>query len=241
MTRRQWFRYEMFVRVRDFGVANVVAFPEGSSGGQAFARVAAALTAIDEHQADHLRVQAEARRVKAATRDRVFACMKTIAAAARRLTRKEPAESPFVLPRKRRLGAELAAANAFLEAAVPRRLEFERYGLPPTFMDDFRTSVQHLQQAVDVRLTSRTVRRRAQSGMAEAMAEGMDAARDLDVIVAATTRTSDPVTFAAWGAARRIEGLASRRAKQPVPALSAADAPSSKPAAPAVSEFPRAS
>ena len=38
MTRRQRFKYEMFVRVRDFGVARAALFPEASKSGQAFAR-----------------------------------------------------------------------------------------------------------------------------------------------------------------------------------------------------------
>ena len=209
MTRQQRFKYEMFVRVRDFWAAHAAVFPEASKGGQAFTCVMAAVAAIDEHQKDHVLGQAEARGIKAATRDAVSDSMKAIAAAARRLTRQEPTESPFVLPRKRRLGAELASARAFMEAAARRQKEFEQFGLPPTFIADFRAKVDQLQQAADVRLSSRTVRRHAQAGVLVALAEGLDAARDLDVIVAITTRRSDPTTFAAWTTARRIEGRTS--------------------------------
>ena len=69
MTRRQRFKYEMFVRVRDFGVAQAALFPEASKGSQAFARVLAAVAALDEQQKAHLLGLAEARRIKAATRD----------------------------------------------------------------------------------------------------------------------------------------------------------------------------
>ncbi len=198
MTRQQRFKYEMFVRVRDFGAAHAALFPEATKGGQAFARVLAAVAALDEQQKNHVLGQAEARRIKAATRDAVFDYMKTIAAAARRITRPEPAESPFVMPRKRRSGAELATARAFMEAAASRQAEFEEFGLPATFISDFKALVDRLQQAADVRLSSKTVRRKAQAGIATALADGLDAARDLDVIVAIATRQQDPTTFAAW-------------------------------------------
>lgn len=124
MTRQQRFKYEMFVRVRDFGAAHAALFPEASKGGQAFARVLAAVAALDEQQQAHLLGLAEARRIKAATRDAVFDYMKTIAAAARRFTQRDPAESPFVLPRKRRVGTELVTARRFMAGRTrcePRR------------------------------------------------------------------------------------------------------------------------
>ncbi|MGE0811724.1 MAG: hypothetical protein AB7O28_15780 [Vicinamibacterales bacterium] len=147
MTRQQRFKYEMFVRVRDFGTAHAALFPEATKGGQAFARVVAAVAAIDEHAKNHVIGRAEARRVKTETREAVFEYLKTIAAAARRVTRVEPSVSPFVLPPHRSLGAELATARAFMEAAATRQAEFEQFGLPSTFIGDFRTAVNRLQQA----------------------------------------------------------------------------------------------
>lgn len=217
MTRQQRFKYEMFVRVRDFGAAHTALFPEASKGRQAVARVLAAVAELDEQQEAHLLGLAEARRIKTATRDAVFDYMKTIAAAARRITQQDPAASPFVLPRKRRLGAELTSARLFMAAASARPKDFEEFGLPATFITDFKTLVDQLQQAADVRLNSRTVRRRAQAGIVTALANGLEAARDLDVIVSIATRQHDPTTFAAWTAARRIEGQRDVPAKAPVP------------------------
>lgn len=202
MTRRQRFKYEMFVRVGDFGAAHVAQFPEESTAGQAFGRVASAITEIDEHLKNHVRGQAAARSVKA-TRDAVFEHAKILAMVARRLP--EPAASPFQLPRRRSLSAELATARAFIDAAAPRQEAFERFGLPPTFTTDFGARVCDLQRAVDARISSKTVRRQALAGIETATAQGLDAARDLDVIVALATR-QDPTTFAAWTSARRIEG-----------------------------------
>ena len=215
MTRQQRFKHEMFVRVRDFGAAHAVLFPESSKGGQAFARVSSAVAEIDEHMKNHVLGRAGARRVKAATRGVVYEYMKTIAMAARRVTEREPGASPFRMPRHRSLSAELATARAFIEEAATRQAAFEQFGLPPTFISDFRTLVHELQQAADARISSKTVRRKALAGIKTVLAQGLDAARDLDVIVAIAAR-QDPTTFAAWRSARRIEGQRSGAVKQPV-------------------------
>ena len=75
--------------------------------------------------------------------------------------------------------------------------------------------MHELQQAADTRISSKTVRRKALAGIKTALAQGLDAARDLDVIVAIAAR-QDPTTFAAWRSARRIEGQRSRAVKQRV-------------------------
>ena len=208
MDRQQRFRYEMFVRVRDFGATRQELFPESSRSGEAFRRVAAAVAAIEEHRKDHVVGTSEARRVKAATRAAVFDYMKTIALAARRVTRPDSRENPFRVPRQRNLERELATARAFIEEAEKRQAEFVGFGLPSTFISDFRALVDTLQQAVNLRLGSKTVRREASAGTRTAMKQGLEAVRDLDALVTIATR-EDPTTFAAWTAARRIEGQGS--------------------------------
>lgn len=205
MTKHQRYKHEMFVRVRDFGAARKALFPESSRSGKTFAKVAAAVVAIEEHRKQHVVATAEARRVKAATRAAVFDYMKAIALAARRVTQPDVRENLFIVPRRRSLERELSTARAFIEEADKRQDEFLEFGLPPTFISELRTLVDNLQQAVDVRLGSRTERRGAGAGTRNVLAKGLDAIRDLDVLVAMATR-EDPTTFAAWSAARRIEG-----------------------------------
>ena len=89
MARQQRFKYEMFVQVRDFGAAQAALFPELSKGGQALARVPLTVAVIDEHMKNHVLGGAD------------FEYLKTIAKAARRVTRPEPGVSPFRLPRHR--------------------------------------------------------------------------------------------------------------------------------------------
>ena len=49
------------------------------------------------------------------------------------------------------------------------------------------TSDAQLQKAADVRISSKTVRRKAMAGIKTALAQGLESARDLDVIVAIGT------------------------------------------------------
>lgn len=226
MTRPERFRYEMFVRVRDFGMAQKALFPESTRGAVMFARVAAAVAEVEEHLKSHVVGAGNARRVKASTRAAVFNYMKTMALAARRVTQPEPGQHPFRLPRRRDLARELSTARAFIQAAEARQAEFVQFGLPPTFISDFRTLVDDLQRAVDSRLSSKTVRRQARAGVTTALARGFDAIRDLDAIVAIAT-LQDPATFAAWGAARRIEGQGASATEKPV-----ASAPATAPVLP---------
>jgi len=110
MTKEQRFKFEMFVRVRDFGLVHAALFPEASKGGQAFARVSSAVAEIDEHMKDHVLGRAEARKVKAATRGAVFEFLKTIAKAAADAGKTAEAE---VAP---------AATNGTEPAAAPEKV-----------------------------------------------------------------------------------------------------------------------
>lgn len=206
MKKVERFRYEMFVRVRDFGAEHAALFPEGTIGAKALARVVSAAARFEDQLKDHVLGRGEARRVKAATRDAVYDHLKTIAAAARRFSRAESGVNPFVMPTRRSLPVVLSTARAFMQQAAARQAEFEQYGLPSTFIADFGALVDRLQQAADVRLNAKTARSKAQAGIAQALADGLDAVRDLDVVVAIATRRADPVTYAAWVTARRVEG-----------------------------------
>jgi hypothetical protein len=205
MTKGQRYKYDMFVRVRDYRMAHAALFPESSTGSQRFAQVTAAVAALDDHLQHRVVAQAGARKVKATTRAAVYDAMKTLALVARRVTRPEPGANPFRMPRKKTLKAVIATARAFIAEGEKRQDQFVQFGLPPTFLSDFRTLVDELQRAVNVRLNSKTLRSQAQAGIDTALALGLEAIRDLDAIVAIASR-EDRVAFSAWQSARRIEG-----------------------------------
>lgn len=208
MTKAQRYRYEMFGRVDDFGSANVDLFPASSKGGQMFAEVRAAVTAIEAHLKGRDLARAEGRRVKATTRAAVTRYMKVMTATARRATFDEPVPTPFRLSGSTANAALLAKARVFIDEAKPREARFVEFGMPSTFISDFTALVDELAEAVNVRNNGRARRQRAQSGIEAAVAKGMQAIRDLDVVVPNTLRL-DPVRTGHWMGARRIQGVRS--------------------------------
>jgi hypothetical protein len=240
MNRKQRYRYEMFVRVRDFGAAHPELFPESSKGGRLFGQVAAAVAAVEDHLTRRDRARVEARRVKATTRAAVTRYMVAIARTARRVTVGEPGLNPFRLAGSHSVAAVLAKARLFIEEARPRETAFVELGLAPTFISDFTALVDQLDEAVAVRLNGRGWRLKAQTGIENALRSGADAIANLDVLVPNALH-DDPVREGHWRGARRIEGQgpAVRVVKPPVmapadvpPAPTTADPPAAAPASP---------
>jgi hypothetical protein len=196
----------MLVRVADFGAAHPELFPASSPGGEKFARVSAAVAAIEEHLKNRVLGKAGARGVNPTTRAAVFSYMRTLARAARRISRRRRNTSPFLLPRRRTLKLEVATARAFLEEAETRQDQFVEMGLPATFVSDFRLLVDELEQAVNARLNSKTIRGQAQAGIATSVRQGLEIVRDLDVLVEIATPHTE-LLAATWRVARRIAGL----------------------------------
>jgi hypothetical protein len=206
MRKEQRYRHEMFVRVRDFGVANAARFPESTSGGQMFAQVAAAVDAIEAHLTRRVMARTEASRVKATTREAVTRYMHALAATGRRVAKSEKGVNPFRMPARKSAASILAAARVFIEEAERRQAQFVQFGLPEGFIGEFRTHVDDLERAINAQLNSRSARRRAQAGIENTLADGLDVIRNLDVIVANVMR-DDPTSLAGWDGARRIDGL----------------------------------
>jgi hypothetical protein len=205
MTRQQRYKHEMLVRVRDFGAAHAELFPESSAGGSKFAQVTAAVAAIEDHMKNRVLGHAGRRGVNSTTRAAVVKYMRTLAQAARRIARQRRNQAPFVPPRRKTLKVEVATARAFLEEAEKRQAQFIGMGLPETFVSDFRALVDELDQAVNGRLSGKTLRGQARVGIAGALRQGLELVRDLDLAVSVAAGQDD-VVLATWRIARRIEG-----------------------------------
>lgn len=206
----------MFVRVRNFGVANGDVFPESSGGSQAFDVLAGAAVAIEEHLTRRAEARARARKVRSSTRMAVTNYMKAIAATGRRAADADSGVHPFRMPSRRSAAVLLATARLFMEEAERRRDSFVILGMPPTFITDFQRLVRELEQAIEVQQDSRASRHMAQAGIQMALLRGTDALRTLDVVVANVLR-GDPVRLAQWHGARHIEGQGSSSGPAAVP------------------------
>lgn len=205
MRKEQTRRYEMFVRVRNFGTANRERFPESSTGGRKFAEVAEAVATIEEQLTRRAQARAEARKVKATTRAAVMHGMKAIAATGRRATEGEWGTHPFRMPTRKSAPVILSTARLFVEEAERRKDRFVALGMAPTFLAEFQKLVEDLAQAVNLQQDSRGFRHRAQAGIENTLTRGFNAIRDLDVTVA-NALAHDPAALAQWDAVRRLDG-----------------------------------
>lgn len=231
MKKEHRFRYEMFVRIRDFWAAHRALFPESSAAAALFAQVAALITTIEEHLKNRVLGVAKGQSVKPLTRVAVRNALTTMTRAARRVTADEIMSTPFRLPKRRTLTTDLATARAFVTEARPREQAFVQFGLPPTFISDLEKLIEELQRAVDAQLASKTARSQAQAGLTNAVRTGMRVCVDLDLLVALAT-AEQPELQAAWQSARRLEG---QRRRPSVAQETVADAPVGEAIAPPAS------
>ena len=204
MQRAHRVRYEMFGRVRNFGIANRSAFPESSAAGQKFGQLAVVVDEIESHLTRRTQGLAEARRVNAATRAAVIGTMKAIASTGKQATAGEPGPNPFRFPRRGGIASVLAGARYFMEEAGRRQERFAELGMSPTFVADLARQVEALEGAIALQQDSRAARRKATTGIASGIARGSALVASLDVIVTNAVRP-DPVRLGEWLGARSVD------------------------------------
>ena len=204
MTRHERHRFEMFVRVRNFGRAHGRHFPESSTAADAFAAIAAVVADMERQGTRKLLTADEGRRVLMTARQALVARLTAIVRTALVADRSAPGPRVmFRLPEHRSDLAWLGTARAFIDQGPAVRDWLVPLGMPETFVNDLQQLVKHFEQAMAIRIANRAEFKSALAAIAEANARGFEAIRRLDVIVANTQ--GDPALLAAWKRARRVE------------------------------------
>jgi len=219
-------RYDVLVRVNDFGAAHGELFPASSVGGQAFAEVAKSVVDFEIHFSNAVRAAEEARRVKAGLRRAVIDGLKAISHTGRGWVTMANSQNRFRLPARKSASALIEAARRFIVDAEPRKAEFVRMGLPPDFLTELRAAVDAFARAVEGRRAGRLQARKARAAIDASLTQGFAALRTLDIVVVNAVRR-DPVVAAAWDGARRAGG--SRRVASTVTTAPSPDTPSVAP------------
>lgn len=207
-------RYEMLVRVRDFGAAHKDLFPTRTTvGGKAFATITEAVEELTKHVASQLSGRGTAREgttskavAREALRDEVDAIIRT----ARALALDDPGlDVKFKPPRSNGDQALISAARAFVVDAAPIAEAFVEHGMPKSFLKDLEGSIAELETAIQERNAGKETNVASQAAMEEAMEQGLGAVLRLDAVVTNTAR-GDASTLAAWELARRVTGRVGR-------------------------------
>jgi hypothetical protein len=161
---------------------------------------------------------------KAAARDELRRDLEAISRTARVMALAMPGlENKFRVPRSFSDQALLTTARAFASDALPLKTDFTRRGLPEDFLEDLADDIKAFAQAIAETMQRRGAHVAATAAIDEVIERGVNAARELDVIMR-NKFAADPSTLAAWLSASHTQRTARRES------LSRADTPPLAPA-----------
>jgi hypothetical protein len=202
MNFRDQRRYEMLVRVRNFGIAHAPLFPASSTAHAAFAVVTTEVAQIEtldlaERQASH---SARAER-KESARQLLLVSLSRAKYTARDLARSIPelaAQGELTAKPNDRL--LLTLARQFLTAAAPYTGQFAGHGIA---IADLDSQTRAFEAAMNERGQQREEQKQARSRIETSMTHALEAAATLDVIVG-NQFAGDPVVLETWKRERQL-------------------------------------
>ena len=205
MTNEEIRKYQMLVRVREFGAAHRDLFPARTVAGKLFVAVAAAADALQQCDSRELagrggeRDAVESRAAARVALRRQLRAIGRVAAAA---------EVPG-LGAKFRASLDgkdeqlLSLARTFLDEAKPFVETFVAHELPSNFLRQLQEAIDAFERAVGERASGRAERVGARTRFDAAMTAALHAVKRLSAIV--PNRLDDPAAVALWDLARRID------------------------------------
>jgi hypothetical protein len=213
-------RFDMLVRVRDFGLANAADFPAGSIGAANFAEINSVITELEESgeaQNSGMSAGKQGTKLKSIARAEIREQMRTINRTAHSMAIDIPGiEDKFRMPRGDNDQILLAAARAFASDGVPFKNQFVEYGLPAAFIDDLNEDITAFGVAVGDRNAAIDEHVGATAAIDAQIERGIIAVRRLRAIVPNRFR-DNPAKLAAWTSASHVENAPQRKAPpQPV-------------------------
>jgi hypothetical protein len=199
---------EMFVRIRDLLRARPEAFPADELGGKWLAKFLDSVQDVESFAAEQISGKNTVRK-GSVTKDVAHqALLKTLELV--RLTAiavgKETSglENKFRMPKSRSITATLNAARAFVADAEPIAPLFIEHKMPPDFIEQLKSDIDHLQQAMTEANAGKRNKTAARIGLQKAVKKAFTALHHLDAVVANMFRNDDRIT-GVWESARRVE------------------------------------
>jgi hypothetical protein len=208
MTNRERRRYEMLVRVRDFGDSHQDLFPKSTAAGKLFVEIGDAVDEVGQHAVSKMSAHGaalEGGEVRLDAREALRERLDAIARTTRLMADDHPdLANTFRLPDTHTDQALLTAARLVARDAEAHQAAFVAHALPETFLADFKAALEEFEQGLHDRDAGRDQYLAARASIEATLASGWAAVRKLDVLVA--NRLHDaPVTMAVWERDRRVE------------------------------------
>lgn len=217
-------RYNMLVRVREFGAGHRDLFPAAATGGRAFADLSKAVDELSAQATAEVSGQGSTReraKCKTAARDALRQAVDTIVRTARALAVDTPAlDGKFRLPSRRNDHQLATAARTFARDAAPLKAQFLAHGLTKTFLADLQGALDAFERATQDHFAARETQVAARAGIATALDAALLALTRLDAIVPNVLRDK-PTMMAAWTSARRVTRPRTGGDRAPVPPAAA--------------------
>jgi hypothetical protein len=208
MNDRDRRRYEMLVRVNQFGIDNAADFPAGSVGAVKFAVVQTQLDSAEVTAAAQSSGFAQAGQqfeIKATAREDLRDEMSDIARTARSMEYSIDGISElFRMPRNKNDQVLLAAARAFHSDSASYETEFVAYGLPADFRTTLDAAADGFENTLGTTATATDSHVAATADIAENIRLGVQAVRILDAVVRNKYATNTG-KLAAWLSASHVE------------------------------------
>jgi hypothetical protein len=205
MTNSEIRRYQMLVRVRDFGAAHRELFSKSSVAGKLFAIVADAADAVQRHETTELAGRGGEQKGATSKAEARLTLRRRVAAIANtaRACEEQGLADQFRATVSCSDARLVSQARTFLEEAKPFVKTFVAHELPSNFLSELREAIEAFEQASGERTSARDRRIGAQARIGAIMETALGAVRRLNRIV--PNRLQDPAAIALWTGARRVQ------------------------------------
>jgi hypothetical protein len=207
-------KQQMFVRVRDFGMARRETFPAASPAGKLFAAVAAAADALEQQLSSNPGGRGAPREgitAKAVARQALRRRLSTIATMARALALDTPdLADKFKIPLNCGEVRFLLVARSFADNSRPLAKLFVAQGMPSNFLSALEEEIEALATATVQVRAGRQKARTIRSDIDATIARGVRAVVKLNAVIRSALH-DDRAALASWEEARWIDYSARRR------------------------------
>jgi hypothetical protein len=221
MDDRENLRYQMFLRVRDFGVEHTTDFAADSLGRQLFVKLTGLVSTLEGHAASESSKHGAAKQgtttradARQALRENLDPIRRTARALADEVT---GIGDKFRMPPTGNDTLLLNVARAVLADATPLAARFIAHEMSAHFLDDLRDDIAALEAAISEQSSGVGQRVAAGAAIDATMEEGTNTMRKLDVIVK-NKYADNPAVLAHWTSASHTERTPRRnRSASPPP------------------------
>jgi hypothetical protein len=211
-------RYNMLVRVREFGTAHPDLFPADSLGAHTLAELGDIVDRLHASVMSESVGQTTARQVtvsKTVARQTLRGTLEAIGRTARGIAVDTPGVAGgFVVPTGKNDHELAVAAASFAKTAAPLAASFIAHGLPASFVADLQAALEAFEQATSGRATAKGEHVAGRAGITAATEAAFMLLPRLDAIVE-NRLASDPALLAAWRSARHVPGRSVRAGAAP--------------------------